>query len=665
MKASSKIRLFPLFVPLLVTSPLTAHAAPNETTVVDSDKGAIPFVPFTMDDLINPDTGRPYAPSDLIQIEVDGKPKFAGRADEVLAKMNEAEQHYAELGTSLRGLESDSLLEIAKNKTNIRQRLEALRLSATGLRDKVKDALQQCDLLTVRDLGINIETHVPFLKDDVVLLERGVRLTAAQLVDRLNYQQDMLCRLGYDLFEGVQRSADDALARLLARRASMLQELGIPSYHPTFDLAELGHIPDGLEMADDVRKAIEERRVPSAKTLEALAREAGGLLPPEWTIPEMPNIPSNDLPKRRDLALMKHKTWGGIDIGPKEIAAIYANAWYEVRGQEKPTIALDARGEAKAGAYVLGNEINVVHGKGIFTAEQGSGVSIDVSLKIFGDDAFEPIVKSDPASYTKSDPRAFHIEKNLPPYEAQFAIGPIPVTVKAQFRGEMYIGYEVGLDLEGVHGKVIPGAVANLHVEAGAGVSGLSAGASGDVVLLDGSVPIYGGAALKSEDGSPYLSLSVYGDTQYRYLDGHISAYAEYPWFRCKSLTKCGFTTKRAERELFAWTGGGETTRFFNWGMDLRPYGVKMRGDLIDQTDREELAALEEAATLEQRKLDTAKAEHEVVEKERRAVTAMIADLGSEATARVVSERDKYERAHGELKRAVRDLVALAAGRQL
>lgn len=664
MKAFSKTFLLPLFIPVLLASPLTAHAAPSDTTVVDRDKGAIPFVPFTMDDLINPETGRPYTPSEVIHVEIDGKLAFQGRADEFLEQMNLVEKHYAELGTSLRGLESQSLLEIAKNGGNIRQRLEALRLSATGLRDKVRDALQQCDFITVRDLGINVETRVPFLKDDVVALENGVRLTAEQLVERLNYQQDTLCRLGYDLFEGVQRSADDALARLLARRTSLLQDLGIPSYHPTFDLAELGHIPDAVEMADDIRKAIEQRRMPSAKTLDALAREAGGLLPPEWTVPDMPNIPSPELPKRRDLALKKRKTWGGMNVGSRDVAAIYSNAWYEVRGQEKPTIALDARGEAKAGAYVLGNEVNVVYGSGIFTAEKESGVSVNVALKVFGKDVFDPIEGKDPASYTKSDPRAFHIEKKLPPYESQFAIGPIPVKVKAQFSGEMYIGYEVGLGLDGVHGKVTPGAVANLHVEGGVGVSGLSAGASGDIVLLDGSIPVYGGAALRFEDGSPFLSLSVYGDAQYRYLDGHVSAYAEYPWFRCKSLTKCGFTNKRAERELFAWTGGGGKTRFFNWGMDLRPYGVKMRGDLIDQTDREELAALEEAATLEQRKLDTAKAEREVVEKERRVITAMMADLGSEATARVLSEGDKYDRARGELQRATRELVALAAGRQ-
>lgn len=627
---------------LLVGSPAIEVRADEPRVVVDIEVvRPVEFKAFELSDLKDPETGLPLYPGDLVRFRVEGEIKLTLLAEEYLALMNDLEQEAARQGQSLRD-DGDLVLSYLQDPRKLDvQRLQSLKLRVDGLIDKVKAAIRDCDLLTVAQLGVNIDTSLPFRDDDLVEVEAGIALRAQDLVARLNEQQRTLCELGYSLFEDLE--GDLSPRRVLEARSKLLRELGISRYHAVFDWQTLQEVKSFVDMAAEVNDLLRRRELPSPERLEELRRQVNAELPPELELPPLPNIPSPSPPRRMDLALKKRKEWPGVYEGDPSRFNAHAGAFYEIRGSET---AQEATAEGKAGLYVLGNEVNVLHGFGQFFAGT-SEVRGKFFLRMLGQDVTDPLDVHHSLSYTKSDPRAFYREWRFE-YSQSFMAGPVPVVVSAGALAEVALGYELGLALLELQGKLLPSAAGSAFVRGGVGVGGfLSAGAEGSVDILRFTPTLSGSAGVRFDSaGVPFLRLGLNSDLVMSALSGSVAAYAEYPAPRVGIPP---WKRKRATHEIFRFDGLRWNQKIMNWGMEVNPFGATLTGDLLDQTDREETQALQGAIDLQQRSEALSSLEQTVAQKERDSFAHILGDLGSSASASVPMEGLLIERRLAEV----------------
>lgn len=618
-----------LALSLLAAFPLLARAD-GPGLEVPASGTPIPFVPFNISDIINPATNLPCTPTEIVRIAQGSNVMWEGPAQELLDKLNAAEEYYSKIGVSLRDQVAKSITEVVVAAPIFdKQFLASLGLLTSVLQGKARAPLTACEELDLGKLGINPETALPFDGNAMLPMQFGVRLTANQLLRRLGEQRRLLCQVGYDLLQGVPLSGAGALSALLQRRDSLLSNLGISKLHPLFDLTVLAEAEDYADILSNVEAAANGDLSSGVQAVQDLADKFGAELPPDWKIPDLPNIPAPDLPKRKDLEMLKRLEWKGFDEGDHGTAAIYANAWFEVRGDQK-TKTLDARGQGKAGAYLLGNELNLVNVHGYFTAVGTEGtLNGNVTLSVVGQEIYKKDI-AERAKYTDNNPKLW--EKSIgPTFSQTFMAGPIPVTLTAGLKASLYVGYKVGLVPVSVSGELRPGAEASAFVEGSVGAcSFLCAGAGGEVTIIDAGIPLRGKAGLNFDgQGLPTLDLNVGANFEYELLRGRFYVFAHYP---------VPFEIRRAEHVLFSWPGERGTMHIFNWGMTISPFGVKLRGDSVDANDREVAQNLEQSLTVQKRAEELAKYEQKVQEKERAVFTAIVKDLDSDATRRVSPE---------------------------
>ncbi|MBF0299792.1 MAG: hypothetical protein HQK51_13790 [Oligoflexia bacterium] len=402
-------------------------------------------------------------------------------------------------------------------------------------------------------------------------------------------------------------------------------------------------IKDYAGIAADLEATIRAGKMPSPEKLWQLQAKLNAKLPENLKIPEVPNIPSPVLPHRNDLNLLKKKNWNGVNIGDKDIASIYSNAWFEVRASEiranDPSAVsgaeLDARGEGKGGAYVFAREINVVYGNAQFSAKP-TAIKGSMVLKILGEDVWPKPPLAIDKEFSAGDQKAFRYDDKLT-LEREFFVGPVPVIVKGSLSYGAYFGYEYGITFVSITGRIIPGCYLRAEMSAGVGVRAISFGVNGAINIIDLSLPVAGSASLAFDKTFvPYLHLSIDSTFQYSYLDGYVAGYIDYPWFDCRAWPpKCWWKTNRVEKELFKWSGERGSRKIMSWGMDLNPFGAKMQGDIVDQIDNQELSKLKEEADLHLRQQEMFNAEAEVNKKEKAIANAIIADMDSSSSKQI------------------------------
>lgn len=616
-------------IALTIAFPLLATAE-GPTLNIPASATPIAFVPFTLADLINEATHAPYAANDHVRIAKGEAVLWEGPAQTLLNQLNTAEKYYNAVGITLRNRVATNLVElIQSDKIFNEQFLASLNLLASQLKGKARTPLSACFDLDLSTLGTNPESNAPFQPNQLLPMQFGMRLTANQLLARVNEQRKLLCQVGYDILDGVTLRGAGTLEAILRRRDTLLSQLGISKIHSLFDLTALAGEEDYAAIVAAAAEAAGLDSEGSVKAVYDLADKAGAELPPGWKIPDIPNIPSAELPKRQDLKLLKRLVWKGFDEGDRSIVSVYAHAWFEVRGDQS-TKTLDARGQAKAGSFVLGNEINFIDGRGFFTGTGNDGrANGEVHISVLGMDVFSKTIDKT-LKFEDENKRLWHKGQSLE-YSQTFMAGPVPVTLRLGLHGSVYVGYKVALVPVSVYGQIRPGASIEAFAEAAVGVCGfLCAGAGGAITIIDAGVPLRGRADLNFDgQGLPYLGLNISAAFEYELLSGRVYVFADFP---------VPFAIIHAEHEIFRWRGEHGTMHIFNWGIKINPFGVALSGDSVDANDRENAAALEQALTLQQRAEELAKYEQTVQQKERDVFTKMIAGLNSDATQSVSTD---------------------------
>jgi hypothetical protein len=625
----------------------------------------LPFVPFTVQDIVNPATGQPCHPGETLTFPSDDGSAFSGSVDDLVASLNERERQYNQQGISLR--QPGNIVHDYPGDPELlaAQLLTDLHLSVTAMKNKVKPAVTACESLALPELGLNPRTGKVYATDDPIPVEPGVVLTATQFVGRVNNIQQVLCTLGYSFLGELGGAAaiaglGDGAAALVAKRDDLLAALGISRFDSKVDWQPLAAIKSYKDLKENVQSLAEARQTPSPAQLASLRQKADAVLPADLQIPDLPNIPAPIPPRRTDLDLKKRKDWSGFNEGDPSRFSAYASAYYEIRGSESQE---DASAEVKAGVFVLGNEINALYGYGDLYAGPDE-VHGKLMLRAFGQDLFAPLEFKDAVKYQVSDRKHFHYAQELS-YNQQLFIGPIPVTITAGANTEVYVGWELALLTTELNGTLTPGGDASAFVRGGVGAGGfLSVGAEGSVLLLDLSPVLSGSAGVRFDpSGVPFLRMGLNADMQLAALDGQADAFAEYP------VPRFGlppWTTKRSTLELCHWAGIHERQKIFNWGLELTPYGASLSGDLLDQTDRDETRHLQDLLTLDQRRQALATLEGQVDAKEHDAFAAIDGDLGSEGNRKISGAVESLQEA-GTLAKGERDgyrgvLVAFLGG---
>ncbi|MBF0365979.1 MAG: hypothetical protein HQK50_10435 [Oligoflexia bacterium] len=611
---------------------------------------AIPYLPFTYDASINPVTKIPYRPEESIQIEIDGIKKNLGTAKEYLDFLNLQEKRYSAVGKSLRDADVFSLHKLKDNTERIiEDHAKNMKIPYEILKDKIRPRIEKCTLIELKDLQVNEKTRALFKQFDQIVINNGVIVTANEFVRKINQQQKILCSLGLDMLRDIQmtRGSTKIIDEILANRLSLIKELGISGYSDDFNFTTINLPTKNLdEIKNDIEKSVKALELPSPEMIYKLSKESSLKIPEELQIPDLPEIRSPIQQKRMDLDLKKRKEWKGFDWGNRKTFNTYANAWLEIRSSERE---MECSAEGKGGAYLFNKEYNILYGFGQFYAGT-RGVRGNSQVRVLGYDVFNKNFE-ETSSLQWNAPDLYNQAIDFS-YEAKFMIGPVPVYVTTGVRGRVYLGLTGGLGPTLIEVTSIPGLEVSAFGNAAVGVGRIiSAGVEGSLVLLNDRMSIEGKAKLQfSKDAIPYILIGMNAENQVHTLDGKMSIFAEYPYVKFRrGIPK--IINKREYVDMWNWEGIELVNKIMNYELEMSPFNVKMRGDLIDSNDRVEFAKLKGVTNLEAKKKEVYVLERNVTEKERSLYKEISLDLNTKAAQTVVVDTDIASKTQDELDR--------------
>jgi hypothetical protein len=641
---------------LFMIPSLNAQAADKveisdlQKRVVDEVRDARKYIPFQLDEICKVADGKSckekYRADEWIAykrtIEREGKKLdqilFQGTASQYVDFLNEKEQELTRKGFSLR----DDAVEIVTSQlpTDIlqlrEQLLAELRVKAGDvIGSLVRDPIPESQCPTLPDLDLKVFGGQP--------LNVGTArpLPVDQIVGKMNETQRVLCALGYNMLDGMDLSfipdPRSFLNEVMQKRDKVLNDLGLPKYLSIFQYTEFRKLQEIGDIAKDIERRIQNKQLPSPEELQAALDKLDIRLPEIDRIPNIPNIPAPTAPKRMDLKQKKRKDWPGFSFGDKSVIAAESNAYLEINGTDRKQ---EMVAEGKASGYVFSHEINILGGYG-YAYVGPDKVSIKLKLAALGKDIFPPLDESASVKWVKENPKAFnwHFEEG---YSQTFMIGPIPVAVAAGVFADLGIGYRVGLETTQLTAQIRPFANAGGYARAGVGIAGLlSAGAGAELVVLGLNVPLGADLGLRFDEvGYPFLGLDINADLTLEYLNGRIYAYVEFP---IPAFALPPWEIKKETLTLFKFPGQRLSHKIMNWGMEISRFGVKTRGDLVDQSDREEAAALNQAVLADVRNLELGKYEQKVFDRSRAVFEGVLTDLKSENNLRSYERLEKLK----------------------
>ncbi|MBI3776892.1 MAG: hypothetical protein HY273_15345 [Gammaproteobacteria bacterium] len=608
-------------------------------------KTPIAFVPFDTIDMIDwikaANNEKIYfdaAPNEIVlldyQPDAQGVSTLVevarGNVDAWLLGLNEVEKEINTYGFSLRDTDINSTLdiwEIYNDPTILRnQILNTVRARATEQAKQCADSIkvENCPQI---DLNYLVAKYPKIKPNDKVNLPNGDSITVTDLVYVTNNSAKIACSLGFGLFDmidgllvhyendpgnpaspphlawGEETLADFTnalsggvtnLLRKLGYQDDLSNPLGLAALMQPIENV-VGKIQDQVNnLVTATREKLEKLKLEAQQVVTALK------------IPAIPSYPAPIAPKYPDLKIRKKKEWPGFNVGNEALVAGYGNAYYEIYGSEKAQAAV---AYGVMGAKILHKDICMLGGTADFfvglTSEAnvlGRGIPVTATAAAYAILHFQSygfnwdyqnINATDLAiKYAPAEPLWKYGYKVG--YTQQFMIGPVPVSVTLGAQFSTGIKMEAGVGPMRLYGQAEPFAQGDGYAEGAVGIKGVvSAGAGAKLLLLSASVPLRGSAELLfSGKGEPYIALAVTSNATFRTLDGRVYAFAEYyvprfgvpPWKK-KSVTKT----------LFQWAGYGASLAIMNWGMEVGYHGAKMKGELLDQVDLDEGAALNNA----------------------------------------------------------------------
>jgi hypothetical protein len=183
----------------------------------------------------------------------------------------------------------------------------------------------------------------------------------------------------------------------------------------------------------------------------------------------------------------------------------------------KHGLGFSAAGKAEADITLFGKDFELFD-IGASAVAEPSRAYTDYGVYILG---AKIVGSTGAATLTKSVPLA---ERTLVTASSTFFLGPVPLTVKAQGVGSLGIDFSLAAGTSSITGTATPWAQIDGVFSAGLGVSGLSAGIEGDLVLVKLSTPASANIAWQ---GGKNFSYDASLDLVINSLDGSISLYGE------------------------------------------------------------------------------------------------------------------------------------------
>jgi hypothetical protein len=194
----------------------------------------------------------------------------------------------------------------------------------------------------------------------------------------------------------------------------------------------------------------------------------------------------------------------------------------------------------------------------------------ELSMKLLGNDIFEPINAKQAAKYSFSATPSTTLGKDGQGYKMSktFVVVAVPVTVQGGLTGTF--GVDIKLDAGlirdcegapdqmniGVQSNVKPYVDLDAFLAAGIGWSGLSAGVKGEVNLVEAELPFTAKAGLEFHATNSGSDLFLVGKSDLKLklktLDGKVKLYVEY-------------LIGSSEREIFSWPGYTLSSTLFDF----------------------------------------------------------------------------------------------------
>ncbi len=590
----------------------------SSTLKFQSGRGskAVPFVPFKIGEFCKVYDGGAcrtfYRQESEIYVQHDSfkNEVFEGTIGAYVAHLNDQERDLNAIGYSLRpekdNAEEESLAnayEIPTDSSALKsQLLYSLNLDADKVLPNLLGINPKSDCPQLPVPGSNVEsskTQFP-----LVSIPGVMKMPLDQVVKKFNQQQEVLCSLGLSFFDYVDielvKEPITFFQNLAELKDKLLSKIGISKFAEVFNMEGLENIATFTDLAKQINDLITGKGISSPEQIFALKDQMNKVIPAEYQIPDVPNIPAPVPPDRQYLDLKKKKTWSGFNIGDKNLFQTYANAYYEIRGSEQ---VRSATAYGAAGLHILGKEINALGGYADAYAGPDK-ITADLKFQAFGQDVFPPKHFDGTPSIVVGKPRAWDFDFDKA-YSQVFMVGIVPVTVKAGGKINVGVGYEFAIHLTELTATAYPYALASAYASGTAGIPGLLAvGAEADLLLIGGRVPLTGRAAVQFDEmGYPYLKIGLDSKVEIETLKGRVFAYAEYivpraslpPWKKKKSTF-----------DLINWKGDKQFRPIMNWGIEIGRNSTKISGDLADQTDRDEANKLDETLKINDRKIEIA-----------------------------------------------------------
>lgn len=626
----------------------------------------IDFSPFKLEDLRNPETDEPYKPDEEVIVEIDGESRNLGTAGELVGILNKEEQSLNALGYTLRpnaGFSDETeLYSIDHNTEGLKnQQADNLDLEYEVIKDKIKKAIEDCQTFNMPDLGANPESGEPYGKDDPISLKDGVKIKAGQFLQKINQQQKFLCSVGYDYFNKLEPGADEFIAKAEKAKNEFMTFLGISKFSPIFDMSVIAVVKTYAEILLEIQELLKRKEIPSLEKLDELAKKSGVELPPDLEIPDVPNWPRPQIPKRSSLELKKRKDWPGVSWGERNKFKVESAAWLEVRASETQH---QKAAEAYASAYILGNEVNFLFAGGKFYAGHDA-VEGHIAMRYLGSKYEKKFEQSTEIRY--ADDAIYQKDYDFA-YSQTFMAGPVPVTVAVGTRGRFAVGASLALSPLVIQGDIIGSSAADAYANAAVGIPAIRIGAEGNVTLLQQALVLQGKGYLTFDKsaGHPQLNLSLDAINRATALAGEIYVFADIP-----SPCWCMPPWRNNRYKSTIWEHPGHVVdhKIMSYGALVTPYGIKLTGDILDANDREEAKKLNEKLSLEQRKQILAELEIALIDKEKHLFGAIGQDLNSPAAKNAVLNAEKIAFNSGQTdtikSKYYADLKAWSAGDQV
>ncbi len=500
-------------------------------------KTPIEFVPFKISDFCKKydDTvcvEKYKNPGELFtQRDAQGFFFFDGTIQEYLDYLNEQERVYNETGYTLRpqspGSENESIsnsFEIPTSETEMKtQLLGALKLSNPKTLENILgiNPKESCPKFPVP----GYDNELPGFQYPRIRIKGVIDMRLDELLRRFNKQQEILCSLGFSFFDYISLdSIEDpkVLAeKILELKDKLTKEIGLSQYSEYFSMESVEAIQSTINVVKQINDLISGKTKPSPEQLLALRQELNAVLPSDYVIPDIPNIPAPTPPSRMYLKIKKRKDWNGFNFGSKDRVGTYGSAYLEIRGSEDEQ---ESTAFGAAGLYILNQDINMIGGYAYAFASP-KALEAELTFKVFGQNVFPPKKYKESEKIVVEDASLWDWEFDQA-YRSSFMVGPVPVTLTAGARAKLGVGMGYGVYKTQLKATITPYASALAYASATAGIPKLLAvGAEAKLMLLDASLPISGYSGVNFDEvGYPYLKLGIDAIAQYEAMNGAIFA---------------------------------------------------------------------------------------------------------------------------------------------